>query len=290
MSTRRSVGRAAESAPQELAPSQPAPLAGPPVPLAGPPVAAAPPAAVIDEIDRVVSMVRPPELMALRMVERAARMATAIARLRELITPSMVDSVMALQNTALGFLTDKEAGYDAQTVRDCLIEALLRGASWVGGEFCIIAGRCYLTRAYFARAVREWPGLTNLELLPGVPTMAGEGGALVPYRARWKLNGQQHELARVRLGPDEDYRVPVRMNRGMGVDAAIGKATRKVLAMIYERLLGGVWVVPEGEPDDLPAPAAGGGGVERTLERIGGPVAQPAQQQAADALFEGNAA
>jgi len=176
-------------------------------------------------------------------VSRAHALARAVQRLRGAITPAEMADFMALQGSPLGFLTDKdqEGGYDPPTVKECLIEALLRGVYPVGNEFNIIAGHAYITKAGMARLVRQFPGLTDLKINFGVPVMK-HGGALVEASARWLLNGNAQQIERT---------IPVRVNRYMGVDAILGKAERKLLAAVYGRLTGSEHTVPDGEIDDL---------------------------------------
>ncbi len=176
-------------------------------------------------------------------------MAAGMRELRNLITADAMEDVMQLQNTALGFRTDKSKdskppqpeGYPVDVVKDCIIEASLRGLRPVGNEFNIISGRVYVTKEGFARLVREYPGLTDLRLQPQVPRMR-DGGALVQFKATWNLDGQPQSLER-------EY--PVRVNAGMGADAIIGKATRKMLAAIYGQLTGSEHALREGDVTDL---------------------------------------
>ena len=170
--------------------------------------------------------------------ERAVMVAEGIQALQKAVTPILA-RIMPLQNTSLGFLTDNKQGYSAEIVRDCLIEATLRGVYPVGNEFNIISGRCYITRNGYSRLVRELEGLTDLKLLPGVPKMSS-GGAVVPFRATWKYLGR---------GDGLEAEIPVKMNTGMGVDALLGKAHRKMLARIYGQVTGSEH--SDGEVDDV---------------------------------------
>lgn len=185
--------------------------------------------------------------------ERAFRLSAGIRRLKDMITKDMMRDIMELQGTSLGFRTDKDTGggYPPEAVKECLIEAILRGAAPVGNEFNIIAGRCYLTKEFFIRAMRELPGLTDLRLKPGVPAMSN-GGALVPYEATWTwygVAGGMQRIAEKRAdGSIDDCRIPVKVNNGMGIDAILGKAERKMRAAIYALLTGTEW--SDGEADE----------------------------------------
>jgi hypothetical protein len=171
-------------------------------------------------------------------------LAKGMRDLREAMSEKLVKYVfMPMQGTKLGFRTDKDkdGGYPWDIVRDCAMEAMLRGLRPIGNEFNIIGGNCYTTLEGFDRKLAEFPGLTDLELTPGVPVLK-DGGALVPYEASWKVNGKPDSLECTQTtstdGVITDRRIPVRVNSGQIVDAILGKAKRKMLARIYERISG----------------------------------------------------
>jgi hypothetical protein len=187
---------------------------------------------------------------------RAFRMAAGIRALRDAITNDMLKELMELQGSKLGFRTDKdrEGGYKPDVVKDCAIEATLRGAYWIGNEFNIIANSCYLTKEYFIRVLREFPGLTDLRLSFAAPVMRdAEKKAWVACSASWKLHGVADHIEKRAYkieGTEQmlDERIVVRLNAGMGEDAVLGKAERKLRAAIYSRITG--TAVLEGEADD----------------------------------------
>jgi hypothetical protein len=195
---------------------------------------------------------------------QAVSRAKGMKELREMLTESVVNLYfMPLQGTPLGFLTDKDqsGGYSWEVVRDVVIEALLRGFHPINNEFNIIAGRFYGAKNGFDRIVHTYEGVRNLQISLGVPQMAGEKGALVPCEARWMYNGKQTAVAYTAGTADTfDTRIPVKVNGGMGADAILGKATRKLYARIYQQLTGCGDDVIESDPLDLvpvqlPSPA-----------------------------------
>ena len=158
---------------------------------------------------------------------RAIAVADAVSRLREALTPDVMDAVMTLQNSALGFRTDKPNGYPVETVRDCLIEATMNGVYPVGNEFNIITGRAYITKEGYGRKLREIPGLAY-SIVPGIPK-AANGGAVIDMQVRASMGTE---------AISETLPVCVKVNSGMGADAIIGKATRKARKWLFERLTG----------------------------------------------------
>lgn len=195
------------------------------------------------KVESIVQRVSPDALAALPAMTRTVVLAKGMHDLRQAMTKDLVSTVfMPLQGYKLGFRTDKdkEGGYPWEIVRDVAIEAMVRGFQPCGNEFNIIGGNFYATKEGMDRKVSEFPGLTNLNLVPGVPKM-GDGGALVPYEATWKINGKpdrlECKLTKTTEG-EEDRRIPVKVNSGQGADAILGKAERKMLARIYKRISG----------------------------------------------------
>ena len=171
---------------------------------------------------------------------RALATAAAVNTLRDLLDESVMKNVMQLQNNALGFLTDRrDAPYSTNVVRDCLIEAVLQGVSPVGNEFNIISGRAYITKAGMRRKLANIPGL-SYTITPGLPKMAATSdGAAIVMTIDWTINGKTEH---------KELPLAVRVNKAMGTDAIIGKATRKAAAWLYDAVTG--MSVNEGDVSD----------------------------------------
>ncbi len=172
---------------------------------------------------------------------QALTMAEGIQRLQELLTPDVMEKIMLLQGKALGFKTDKD--YPVAAVRDCFIEARLRGLNPINNEWNIIAGNVYTTQNGYERLVRDWPGLTDLDLRCTLPKLDVKG-AEIKFSATWKLDGTSDSLEGI---------IPVKVNAGSGADAALGKGRRKSLKAIYDKLNGSATSLlpPEGDVDDV---------------------------------------
>lgn len=197
-----------------------------------------------EKVESIIALYKPDAIAHLPAMTQAIVLGQGMRSLRTAMTQKLVEYVfMPLQGSKLGFRTDKDkdGGYPWDIVRDASIEALMRGLRPIGNEFNIIGGNCYTTKEGFERKLEEFPGLSNLLLTPGVPVMK-DGGALVPFEATWRLNGKRDELYAAHVtdkdGVVTDTRIPVRVNSGQIVDAIIGKARRKMLARIWERITG----------------------------------------------------
>lgn len=180
-----------------------------------------------------------------------------IAELRELFdVPQIKDRIVALQDTPIGFRTDKDprqkkkgpdgkksdeynTPYAYPVVRDCAIEATLRGLQMVGNQWNIISYRCYVTKEGFEALIRKVKGLTDFAPVLDVPRKM-EGGAIVHCVATWSLNGKPGECKAA---------IPVRTDAYSSADQTLGKAARKFLKRCYEQMTGVSH--PDGEEDDI---------------------------------------
>jgi len=171
--------------------------------------------------------------------KRMFMLGAVMSELKALLTPQVMQPVMALQNSPIGFLTDKkETGYPVDVVRAAIIEAAINGVSICGNEFNILAGRFYLTKNGLKHKLRDVEGLYK-NVTPGIPKMVSEKGAIITMHLDWTFNGEKHE---------KDLTFAIRVNAGMGTDAIVGKATRKAYAWLYEEVTGNN--VNEGDATD----------------------------------------
>jgi hypothetical protein len=170
--------------------------------------------------------------------KRAFMVAEAVNELRAIMNPKVMESFMKLQNTSIGFKTDRKDGYPVDVVRDCIIDATMNGVYCVGNEFNIISCQCYITRNGFGHKLRDIPDFSWIET-PGVPKFMGDKGALIEYHLEWWHKGKHFE---------KTLNLAIRVNAGMGADAIIGKASRKARAWLYATVTG--MEIGDGDADD----------------------------------------
>jgi len=197
-------------------------------------------------------------------IAKAFAMASGIVALREMITDQMMQQhIMPLMNSRLGFKTDKDPNrsvknkktgewekpnpYPLNVVKECLIEALLRGAYPVNNEFNIISGQAYLTKEYFIRKVKELPGVTDVVASPGIPRQEG-GRTLVRFGLSWKVNGIPDCLKDAEGKPGRVFEI--KADDYSSTDQILGKATRKAYAAAYQQMTGSEVTLPEGDADE----------------------------------------
>lgn len=202
---------------------------------------------------------------------KAIVLAKGMQAIRQALTPAVLKDVMALQGSPLGFRTDrdtaKDGNYSEAVVRDCIIEATLRGVRLIGNEFNIIAGRLYITKEGYERLVREWPGISDIEIVVDVPEFItrvemkkGKEGKEYPKEvtyaycscsATWRIGSREYEIIRQKT-PTRDLRIVVSVY-GEAHDAAIGKCKSKLYRLIAERLYGiGSEMIDDPDPVDEP--------------------------------------
>lgn len=171
--------------------------------------------------------------------KRTFMVAEAVNELRAILTPKVMEFFMKLQNTSIGFKTDRpKDGYPLDVVRDCVIDATMNGVYCVGNEMNIISGQCYITKNGFGHKLREIPDFSWIET-PGIPKFMGDKGALIEYHLEWWHKSKHFE---------KTLNLAIRVNAGMGADAIIGKASRKARAWLYSAVTG--MDVGDGDAED----------------------------------------
>lgn len=185
------------------------------------------------------------------LMMRDLAIAYGLEAMRAAFTAEVVAVIANLGGTALGFRHDLETRgqkYSPEIVRDCAIEALMRGVSLTGNQFNIIAARCYITREGYQSLLASYPGLTDLEIEVGLPEDGKPWGkqemVFVTAAARCNVAGRAVSVE-CRKSEGFDGRLAVKTFSGE-VDNAKGKAQRRLLKLLYERITGSVIA----EPDD----------------------------------------
>lgn len=175
--------------------------------------------------------------------ERTIAFGVALKDLREALDSSIMTRICKLQNTRLGFKTDKPDGYNQDVVKDCIIEACVHGLQIVGNMFNIIAGQMYVTREGVSYLLRKTPELTDLKIHHNLVEIRENSTSGTDRNG--KLYTKIEREAEVKsdleytfcgkLEKDEITHV-IRVNSGMSHDAIIGKADRKVRMWLYNRI------------------------------------------------------
>ncbi len=184
------------------------------------------------------------ELMTAEGFERTLTLATGLVALQEAMTDETVAVLKALEGNEVGFKTDKDGkggGYDAQTIKECAVRALLHGAHLHGNEFNIIAGGCYLTQQYYLRRLREYPDVSDVQIDVDIPVRGDNSDRnvvmLVGGYASCKVDGKKVEIYARESNKFGDQRIAVSAFQG-DIDQAQGKAKKRLAQRLYERIAG----------------------------------------------------
>lgn len=182
----------------------------------------------------------------------ALQVAESMENLRRLFDePAIQARITALQDTAIGFRTDRDpktkkrgtqeynTAYPYNVVKDCAIEAGLRGLQLVGNQWNIISGRTYCTKEGFEFLIKGLKHVTDFKVNLGVPANK-PGGVIIECEGSWNNDGKPQSLK---------SSIPVKSDDYSSADQLLGKATRKFLKRCYEMMTGNV--MPEGEADEL---------------------------------------
>jgi len=167
--------------------------------------------------------------------EKAFVIASSIEKLRLMLTPEYMKPIMELQNQSNGFKTDRKDGYDQETVKKCLIDAVLTGVQPYGNQFNIISGNYYITKEGFGYLLKNTKGL-KWSITPSLPRMdKTKGSGAVEMTIKWNGNEDKIDFA-------------IKIDSYTSVDAIIGKATRKARAWLFNTFHN--TELPEGDIQD----------------------------------------
>lgn len=186
--------------------------------------------AILDTAEKVQSGLSKAEGM-----QRAVAMACGLVELQAAMSDDVVAVLMALQGNPMGFRSDKV--YPPETVKACAISALLSGAYLVDDEWQIISGQCYLGQRYFLRKLREYPGVTDLEVVVEIPEQITPTLLYVSGLARCRVNGIEVAVYAKKSEKHGDSRIAVTAYKG-DLDQAQGKARKRLAQRLYERIAG----------------------------------------------------
>jgi hypothetical protein len=193
----------------------------------------------------IVSVIGSKEILGF---EKAYTVAVATKKLSDLLSKEYMAPIMFLQGNKLGFKTDKDkdGGYGEEVVKNCLIEAVLTGVQPYGNQFNIIAGNCYITKEGFGYLLKNIEGL-SYDIVPSLPRidMVKESAAVI-MKITWRYQRDEGEAS---TGTRE-IEFGVKVNKFMGADAVIGKATRKARAWLFNMLMN--TEISDGDIDDSP--------------------------------------
>lgn len=210
-----------------------------------------------NQIDKIVNECLPVAAQENQNFVQALTLANGIKALRQIFLndPQIQETVEAMQNTHLGFMTDrtpaaiykaKQGGkelkpYRYEEVAEVVIEGMLKGYRISNNEFNMLVGRFYAAKNGKFRRIQECEGVTDFQFTTTSPAYEPiQGGiqyAKVQAFASWKKDGQLATLGSSTQTEDKLI-FKIRVNKMMGEDAIVGKALSKLFSRVLMRLEG----------------------------------------------------
>lgn len=234
------------------------------------------------EIDKIVLECVPLAGMQMTTFSDTLKLAEGIKTLRQVFLnhPGIKEIVTAMQDTKLGFLTDRSPSavarsqgekkltpYTYSEVAECCIEAMLKGFRITNNEFNIISKAFYPAKNGKYRKIMEHPDVAEFDFTNTSPAYEQDFKyAKVKCFASWKQKGKRRTigLSDPTKGKEDTLIFRIRVNAGMGEDAVIGKALSKLFGRVLSRIEGRV--LPEstdiefGEGEVIEAQVVNGSG------------------------------
>lgn len=181
----------------------------------------------------------------LKLAENAGaafRAVGVVTSLRQILTDDIMRAVfMPLANTSIGFLTDQDPNknnkrtglpntpYSVGVVRDCLIDAVMKGLLPTGNQFNIIAGRQYTTNEGYSYLLKKLNvrHMISKAILPAPPNAPFVD---VKCTIAYFVNGE--------AGKTFSITVQCKQDQYSSPDQIKGKADRKAKKTLYEFITG----------------------------------------------------
>lgn len=179
----------------------------------------------------------------------AFAMANAISVIRNVLTPEVMQPIMSLAGSKLGFRTDKDKPskgqmpqpYSLEIVKDCLIDAVLLGLNPTGNQFNIIASNMYVTKEGFTYLLKKIKGLRYSIIYPNVIFATNKETALVSCEITYQL-GEDKPIKQL-------LEFTVKAGSYATSDSCIGKAERKAKCWLYNHIEG--TDITDGDAEDI---------------------------------------
>lgn len=209
--------------------------------------------------------------------------AQALHELRGAIGPDVLAVVRSMENTPLGFRTDRAPGgkampYPDEVLRDCVIQGMLDGLGFSHNQWNIIGGSYYVTKNGWRKKLQD-AGCSQIvaQVEAPLPSEISEQGggersskftAPMAAHASCTHKGQTYSVS-MAATPERDTRRIVSAY-GRDVGEAIGQMSGKAEATILRKLYHLCCDIPEvDEPEPIPEPIVIERAPESTPEQRG---------------------
>jgi hypothetical protein len=186
-------------------------------------------------------------------IEKALVVARAMEIIDSCLTAEIMNPIMRLQGSKLGFKTDKDivrnpqtsqyergTGYPLEVVKNCFVEMSLIGLQPVFNQWNIIGGNSYVTKEGADTLLKNIPYLQeHLIIHEEVNQSVDKKTASVKSKIQWVIDGEQHT---------QIITFPVKSDAYTTHDALIGKADRKSKIWLFNKIKG--TCISDGDADE----------------------------------------
>lgn len=175
-------------------------------------------------------------------IQKAIVMARAMQIIDECLTPEIMEPIMRLQGSKLGFKTDKDIvrnennqyvkgpGYPLDVVKNCFTEMSLIGLQPVFNQWNIIGGNSYVTKEGSDVLLKNIPYLQQFVIIhEEVNQSPDKKTASVKSKIQWVVDGEVF---------NQVVTHPVKSDSFTTFDALIGKADRKTKIWLFNKIKG----------------------------------------------------
>ena len=139
-------------------------------------------------------------------IENSLVVANAIGYMKKALTAEMMQPIMDLQGSKLGFKTDRDLvknqqtgkyekgpGYPLDVVTNCFIEMSLIGLLPTGNMWNIIGGNSYTTKEGGTYLLKNMKGLKQVISIVEVNQSNDKKTASVKTKIKWEINESKNE-------------------------------------------------------------------------------------------------
>lgn len=173
-------------------------------------------------------------------IEKALVVANAMQIIDQCLTPEIMEPIMRLQGSKLGFKTDKDIvrdennryvkgpGYPLDIVKNCFIEMSIAGLQPVGNQWNIIGGNAYVTKEGGAVLLDCIPYLQDFSIEhEEVTQSADKKSAVVKTKVSWTIDSEEKTKVLSHTIKSDAYATH---------DSLTGKADRKCRIWLYNKI------------------------------------------------------
>jgi len=206
---------------------------------------------LIDSMQKAIELCVPATSKAVQTLNDSIVIGNGLNELRKFFqNPEVKKLVLTMQDTAVGFLTDREPmalakanakkdpqwrkdPYTYEEIVEALIPPMLEGYRFTGNEINIIAGNGMKVKVGKHRRINEM--VESFVYFIGTPVRA-DGVAKIRCQAKWlDANGEEKSI-----GYDEDDKCIIMIDVGKydGIDKLVGLAESKLFSRVLTRISG----------------------------------------------------